>query len=85
MVRPNQVYIPSFVDLWGFHTASDTIDPSRLKPGEINKRIKARIGGNLRSYDGIAHSGLFSLTATLRRKLRRGKKVITDESPISVY
>ena len=22
-VRPYQVYVPSFVDLWGFHTASD--------------------------------------------------------------
>ena len=85
IVRPYQVYIPSFVDLWGFHTASDTIDPSRLKPVEINKRIKARIVGNLRSYDGIAHGGLFSLTATLRRKLRRERKIITDESPISVY
>ena len=85
IVRPYQVYVPSFVDLWGFHTASDTVDPLRLKPGEINKRIKARISGNLRSYDGIAHRGLFSLTATLRRKLRRVRKVITDESPISVY
>ncbi len=85
IVRPYQVYVPSFVDLWGFHTASDTIDPVRLKPGEINKRIKARISGTLRSYDGIAHRGLFSLTATLRRKLRKGRKVITDASPISVY
>jgi spermidine synthase len=85
IVRPYQVYIPSFVDLWGFHTASDTIDPARLKPGEINKRIKARISGNLRSYDGIAHGGLFSLTATLRRKLRRAGKVVTDAAPISVY
>jgi spermidine synthase len=85
IVRPYQVYVPSFVDLWGFHTASDTIDPSRLKPGEINTRIKARISGNLRSYDGIAHRGLFSLTATLRHKLRRVRKIITDESPISVH
>jgi len=85
IVRPYQVYVPSFVDLWGFHTASDTIDPARLKQGEINKMIKARISGNLRSYDGIAHRGLFSLTATLRRKLRRAGKVITDAAPISVY
>ena len=85
MVRPYQVYVPSFVDLWGFHTASDTIDPKRLKPGEINKRIKARISGNLRSYDGIAHGGLFPLTTTLRRKLRGVRKIITDASPISVH
>jgi spermidine synthase len=32
VVRPYQVYVPSFVDLWGFHTASDNLDPTRLSP-----------------------------------------------------
>jgi spermidine synthase len=85
IVRPYQVYVPSFVDLWGFHTASDSLDPARLRPGEINNRIADRVSGNLRSYDGITHRGLFSLPLRLRSKLSRSKRVITDASPIAVY
>jgi spermidine synthase len=85
VVRPYQVYVPSFVDLWGFHTASDSLDPARLSPREINKRISDRVSGRLRSYDGIAHRGLFSLPLRLRRKLSRSRRVITDASPIAVH
>jgi len=85
IVRPYQVYVPSFVDLWGFHTASDSLDPACLSPREINKRISDRVNGRLRSYDGIAHRGLFSLPLRLRRKLGRSRKIITDASPIAVH
>jgi len=85
IVRPYQVYVPSFVDLWGFHTASDSLDPVRLSPREINKRISDRVNGRLRSYDGIAHRGLFSLPLRLRRKLSRARRIITDASPIAVH
>jgi spermidine synthase len=85
IVRPYQVYVPSFVDLWGFHTASDGLDPTRLSPREINSRIAERLSGNLRSYDGIAHRGLFSLPKRLRQKLSRARRIITDEAPIFVY
>ncbi len=85
IVCPYQVYVPSFVDMWGFHTASDNLDPTRLSPREINNRIALRLSGNLRSYDGIAHRGLFSLPKRLRQRLSRTRRVITDESPIFVY
>jgi len=85
IVRPYQVYVPSFVDLWGFHTASDSLDPARLSPREINGRISDRVSGRLRSYDGIAHRGLFSLPLRLRRKLGRSRRIITDASPIAVH
>ncbi|MFA5400233.1 MAG: polyamine aminopropyltransferase [Dehalococcoidia bacterium] len=85
IVRPYQVYVPSFVDLWGFHTASDSLDPARLSPREINSRMADRVSGKLRSYDGIAHRGLFSLPLRLRRKLSRSRRIITDASPIAVH
>ena len=85
IVRPYQVYVPSFVDLWGFHTASDSLDPARLSPREINSRMSVRVSGKLRSYDGIAHRGLFSLPLRLRRKLSRSRRIITDASPIAVH
>jgi len=85
IVRPYQVYVPSFVDMWGFHTASDNLDPTRLSPREINNRIAVRLSGNLKSYDGIAQRGLFSLPKRLRQRLSRARRVITDESPIFAY
>jgi len=85
IVRPYQVYVPSFVDLWGFHTASDSLDPARLSPREINGRMADRVSGKLRSYDGIAHRGLFSLPLRLRRKLSRSRRIVTDASPIAVH
>jgi len=85
IVRPYQVYIPSFVDLWGFHAVSDTLDAARMTPAEINRRVADRIGGTLRSYDGISHRGLFSLSKRLRKKLAGSRRVITDSRPISVY
>ncbi|RPJ63487.1 MAG: spermidine synthase, partial [Dehalococcoidia bacterium] len=38
-VNPYQAYIPSFVDLWGYHTASDDLNAGRLTAREINSRI----------------------------------------------
>lgn len=84
-VRPYQVYVPSFVDLWGFHTASDSLDPVRLSSREINRRIKERMTGKLRSYDGVSHGALFSLSKRLRLKLKSKHAVITDARPIVVY
>ncbi len=84
VVRPYQVYVPSFVDLWGFHAVSDGTDPLKLSPAEVDRRIANRVEGALLSYDGIAHTGLFSLPKRLRSRLARVRKVITDKSPISV-
>ncbi len=85
IVRPYQVYVPSFVDLWGFHAVSDTLDVIRVAPAEIDRRVAERIDGTLRSYDGIAHRGLFSISKQLRKRLARSRRVITDSQPISVY
>ena len=84
-VCPYQVYVPSFVDLWGFHAVSDELSVDRLSPVVINKRIKERTSGNLRTYDGIAHRGMFSLPKRLRNKISRTRRIITDQSPISVH
>ena len=85
IVRPYQVYVPSFVDMWGFHVVSDTLDAAALSPREINSRIAQRITAELKSYDGGAHRGLFALPKRLRRQITRSRKVITDAKPISVY
>lgn len=84
-VCPYQVYVPSFVDLWGYHTASDTLNSARMSVREINSRIADRISGKLKTYDGTSHMGMFSLPKRLRRKLARSHRVVTDASPLLVY
>ena len=85
VVRPYQVYVPSFVDLWGFHAVSDNLDAARISPAEINRRLTERVSGKLCLYDGLAHRGLFCLSKQLRQRLARSRRVITDSRPISVY
>ena len=85
IVRPYQVYVPSFVDMWGFHVVSDTLDAAALSAREVNSRIAHRLTAELKSYDGSAHKGLFALPKRLRKQITRSRKVITDATPISVY
>ena len=85
IVRPYRVYVPSFVDMWGFHIASDTLDATALSCREINQRIAERLSSRLKSYDGQVHKSLFVLPKQLRKQMARSKEVIIDAAPIMVY
>jgi len=85
VVCPYQVYVPSFVDLWGFATASQCLDPTKLPPEEIDRRILSRLPRKPKSYDGIAHQALFALGKHLRHKLATTKRIITDKKQIFTY
>jgi len=85
VARPYQAHIPSFWSLWGFVTASQTLDPSKLSSQEIDSRIAKRISKKLRSYDGLTHQGMFSIPKHVREQLQACQRIITDEQPISVY
>jgi spermidine synthase len=84
VVRPYQVYVPSFVELWGFATASMTLDPAILPPLEIDKRITGRLSRELKSYDGISHQALFTLSKHLRHDLSAADRVLTDADPLLI-
>jgi len=85
IARPYQVHVPSFLGLWGFVTASRSLDPSELTPQEIDARISTRISKNLKSYDGLTHQAMFTLPKHIRQQLAASKRIITDKQPISVY
>lgn len=85
VVCPYQVYVPSFVDMWGFSTASNSIAPGELPSEEVDRRILARLSKELRSYDGLGHRSLFTLSKHLRHELAATKRVITDRQPIFTY
>lgn len=84
IVCPYQVYVPSFVDLWGFATASENLDPTKLSADEIDCRIRAKVSIEFKSYDGMSHIGMFTLSKYLRKVLNATDRIITDDHPIFV-
>ncbi|HIE16740.1 MAG TPA: polyamine aminopropyltransferase [Dehalococcoidia bacterium] len=85
IVCPYQTYVPSFVDLWGFATASQSVNPAELSPEEIDRRISARLLKKPKSYDGITHLASFILPKHTRHQLAITRRVITDRNPIFVH
>jgi spermidine synthase len=85
IVRPYQAYIPSFTDVWGFASASESLDPGKLTAEEIDERNSARIIKELKSYDGLTHQAMFTLPKHVRQQLAAAKKIITDKQPIFTY
>jgi len=85
IARPYQAHIPSFLSLWGFMAASQTLDPAELTPEEIDSRISKRISKKLKSYDGLTHQAMFTIPKHIRQQLLASQRIITDKQPISAY
>jgi len=85
IVCPYHTYVPSFVDMWGFATASQSIRPTELTPEDIDSRISLRLTRRLKSYDGLTHQSLFILPKHLRHQLAITRRIITDRRPVFVY
>jgi spermidine synthase len=85
ITRPYQVHVPSFLGLWGFVSASQSLDPSKLTAEEIDARISVRISKELKSYDGLTHQAMFTIPKHIRQQLAASKRIITDKQPISAY
>jgi spermidine synthase len=61
VVAPYFAYIPIYGSVWGFATASDTLDPRAISPAEVERVIAARGVGDLQFYNGEVHRALFAL------------------------
>ncbi len=85
VVCPYHAYVPSFVDMWGFATASQCINPTALSAEDIDQRISVRLSNRLKSYDGLTHQSLFTLPKHLRHQLAVTRRIITDKKPVFVY
>ena len=66
IVAPYFAYIPLYGSIWGFASASDTLDPRRLEPAEVERAIAARNLRDLRYYNGDVHRALFALPNYIR-------------------
>jgi len=61
VVAPYFAYIPIYGSVWGFATASDTLDPREISPAEVERVIAARGVGDLQFYNGEVHRALFAI------------------------
>ena len=84
IVRPYHVYIPSFVDLWAFTTASMSLDPAELDSTNLRAMISGRLDKPLKSLDSISYPSMFMLPKITRQKLARSRRVVTDASPVFI-
>lgn len=85
VVAPYQAEVPSFGSTWGFAVASQTLDPLKLSPEEVERRLSSRVSRTLRFYDGLTHQGMFSLPKYLREEIARKKQIITKDQPLFTY
>ena len=69
LVCPYQTHVPSFCDLWGFISASESLSPSQLSATEVNQRITQRVPKSLRAYDGTTHQLMFTFPRHTRHAL----------------
>ncbi|HEV8674882.1 MAG TPA: polyamine aminopropyltransferase [Methylomirabilota bacterium] len=84
VVAPYQSFVPCFGTPWGFIVAAKVDDPRTLAPAAVDGRVRERVAGELRFYDGLAHQHLFSLPKFLRHALASCDRVATDAEPLLV-
>ena len=77
-----ETFVPSFGSTWGFVVGSLGPDPSALSVEEVDRRIRERVGQELRHYDGVTHRGMFSLPRYLRTAMASEGRVITRAAPL---
>lgn len=82
--QPYRIYMPSFGTAWGFVAGvpAGSQDVAAMSAAEIDARLAARVEGDSRYYDGIAHLGIFSLPKYAREALASEQRLITRDKPL---
>jgi spermidine synthase len=82
VVAPYQSFVPCFGTPWGFIVAAKAEDPRALDQAAVDQRVRERVSGELRFYDGQAHHHMFNLPKFLREAVASATRVITDTEPL---
>lgn len=77
-------HVPSFQDVYGFTMVSNDTDLN-LSAEEINKRIKERVKGENKYYDGETHVAMFQLPKYTRKLFAEETRVGTLADPASFF
>lgn len=86
-VQPYTVFVPSFMDPYGFTMCSNDLDVTKVDPAVIDQRIAERMDPtSLRFYDGQTHLGITSLSKDLRAALdAAAHQIITKDNPVFIF
>ncbi|CAM9563460.1 unnamed protein product [Choristocarpus tenellus] len=89
-VVPSIADIPSFGSPWAFNMASNSEEFSaevirRKDIDAVDADIEARISGDLRFYDGLAHLGLFGSPKWLRAAIAEESRIMTKDNPVFMH
>jgi spermidine synthase len=68
-VVPYFVHIPIYGSVWGFASASDSLDPRQIGPADVEKVIAARGIADLQYYNGEIHRAMFALPNYIKKLL----------------
>jgi spermidine synthase len=85
VVAPYFADIPSFGRPWGFLFAGKGEHPAAIGPAEIDRRIRERMRGPLRYYDGQTHAMSFRLPKHVREQLAAEERIIEDNHPLFAF
>ncbi len=84
LTRVYGTYVRAYNGLWGFVAASDVYDPGSLDAREVERRLRERVAGPLRFYDGETHVWMMNLPKPVREILDSVKDHATMERPVFV-
>jgi spermidine synthase len=70
VVVPYFAYVPLYGSIWGFASASDSLDPSRLEPAQVERVIASRGLADLQYYNGDTHRAVFALPNYVKALVR---------------
>ncbi|GAV84838.1 Spermine_synth domain-containing protein [Cephalotus follicularis] len=82
-VVPYSAHIPSFADTWGWVMASDA--PLALSAEDLDLKIKQRIKGENRYFDGKTFSSASILSKAVRQSLDNETEVYTEKTARFIY
>ncbi len=81
-VTPYTAYTPLFGQEWAFAFASNKIDPTKMEPHEVNKRLVETGCSGLNFYDGMTHQRIFSLDKKMRKVLKEEGTILSDSNQV---
>ncbi|NLM52628.1 MAG: polyamine aminopropyltransferase [Firmicutes bacterium] len=85
IVRSFSAFIPSFDTQWAFTLAAKKLDPLKLTPEEVDKRLQERQIKDLLYYDGLTHQNMFSVPKDIRTAIAQENRIIADDQPLITY
>ena len=83
-VALSETFVPSFGSTWGFVIGSLGPDPSGLSIEEVDRRLAARVDGDLRYFDGATLMGMVCVPKYLRESVANERRIITRDNPLFV-